>query len=122
MSISRTRVLFSIGFLLMLIFYLKVISAGTCVSFATDATSQPYMSENAAMFSLATISMPIMFFVTYKYAKDTQYYKEENVVVPIHVRKEIGFLERDVAEIEMMKAGACETAKNVDKQATHVSK
>ncbi len=74
------------------------ISAGTCVGFATDATSQPYSNEGGAIFALTTICWPLMWYVVKTYATDTQYFKEENVVVPIHVRKEMGFLEHTNGE------------------------
>ncbi|EXJ73194.1 uncharacterized protein A1O5_02954 [Cladophialophora psammophila CBS 110553] len=73
--------------------FIAWISAGTCVSFATDATAQPYSNEGAAIFALTTICWPILWFVVKNYTTATQYYKEENVVVPIHVRKEMGYLE-----------------------------
>jgi len=69
--------------------YSKVLSASTAVSFGTDATAQPYENENAAFFALATLCWPILFFVAYKYTLDTNYFKEETVVVPVHVRKEL---------------------------------
>jgi hypothetical protein len=53
------------------------------------------MNENAALFSLSILSWPIMFFVTWRYAKDTQYYNEDGVIVPIHVRKEMGYLKSE---------------------------
>lgn len=66
-----------------------VLSSGTAVSFGTDATKQPYENENAAYFALATLCWPILYFVAWKYTTDTNYYQEETVIVPIHVRKEM---------------------------------
>ena len=57
--------------------------------FAMDSTATPYSHENAAIFALSAISFPILLFVTWKYAKDTQYYNEEGVIVPLHVRTEL---------------------------------
>jgi hypothetical protein len=41
--------------------------------------------------------------VTYKYATDTNYFKEAGVIVPIHVRKEMHMAQdQDVATLEGM--------------------
>lgn len=69
--------------------------------FGVDATEQPYENENAAIFALATLSWPIMFFVAWKYTKDTNYMDETDVVVPIHVRKELG-LDADGASAKVL--------------------
>jgi hypothetical protein len=66
-----------------------VLSAGTAVSFGVDATAQPYQNENAAYFALSTLCWPILYFVAWKWTTDTNYFKEESVIVPIHVRKEM---------------------------------
>jgi hypothetical protein len=66
-----------------------VLSAGTAVSFGVDATAQPYENENAAYFALSTLCWPILYFVAWKWTTDTNYFKEESVIVPIHVRKEM---------------------------------
>lgn len=66
-----------------------MLSAGTAVSFGTDATKQPYENENAAWFALATISWPILYFIAWKCTNDTNYFKEEHVIPPVHVRKEL---------------------------------
>jgi hypothetical protein len=66
-----------------------VLSAGTAVSFGVDATAQPYQNENAAYFALTTLCWPILYFVAWKCTTDTNYFKEESVIVPIHVRKEM---------------------------------
>ncbi|RFU31056.1 hypothetical protein B7463_g5272, partial [Scytalidium lignicola] len=48
--------------------FVGLLSAGTAVSFGTDATAQPYENENAAYFALSTLY---------------------TVIVPVHVRKEL---------------------------------
>lgn len=70
--------------------YLLVLSAGTAVSFGVDATSQPYKNENAAYFALSLITWPILYFVVWKYTTPTNYLLEEDVIAPVHVRKELG--------------------------------
>jgi hypothetical protein len=67
----------------------SVLSAGTAVSFACDSTSQPYENENAAFFALTMICWPSLFYVTWMYATATNYFKEEGVIVPVHIRKEM---------------------------------
>ncbi|OAA55294.1 Major facilitator superfamily domain, general substrate transporter [Niveomyces insectorum RCEF 264] len=70
-------------------FLVSWLSAGTAVSFGVDATVQPYENENAGYFALTTICWPILYFVAWKCVNDTNYDKEENVIVPLHVRKEM---------------------------------
>jgi hypothetical protein len=61
------------------------------------------MNENAAFFALTMICWPSLFYVTYKYATDTNYFKEAGVIVPIHVRKEMHMAQdQDVATLEGM--------------------
>ena len=79
-------------------------SAGTAVSFGVDATEPPYRNENAAYFSLATLCWPIMFFIAWKYTKATNYLDEKDVIVPMHVRKEMEI------EIETIASGPGEKA------------
>lgn len=55
-----------------------------------DATSQPYENENAAYFALSLITWPILYFVVWKYTTPTNYLLEEDVIAPVHVRKELG--------------------------------
>lgn len=62
------------------------LSTGTAVSFGVDATEQPYENENAAYFALTTLCWPILYFVAWKYTSDTNYFKEETVIAPLHVR------------------------------------
>lgn len=69
--------------------FVGILSSGTAISFGVDATAPPYENENAAYFSLATICWPILAFVAYKCTTDTNYGTEHDVVVPIHVRKEL---------------------------------
>ena len=67
--------------------FVGVLSSGTAISFGVDATAPPYENENAAYFSLATICWPILAFVAWKCTTDTNYMKEDTVIVPLHVRK-----------------------------------
>ncbi|KIW25919.1 uncharacterized protein PV07_09053 [Cladophialophora immunda] len=76
--------------------YVGVLSAGTSVCFGLNATRIPYQNINGALFALTTLCWPILFFIAYKYATDTNYGKEETVTIPIHVRKELGFDEIDM--------------------------
>lgn len=76
------------------------------MSFGVDATEPPYQNENAAYFALATTSWPIMFFIAWKYTSDTNYLTETEVIVPVHVRQELGIgkeiePERSVSETEV---------------------
>lgn len=64
-----------------------VLSAGTAVSFGTDATAQAYENENAAIFALATLCWPILYFVAWKYTTDTNYFREVDVIAPLHVQQ-----------------------------------
>ncbi|EXJ88510.1 hypothetical protein A1O1_05440 [Capronia coronata CBS 617.96] len=82
-------------------FFVAWLSAGTAVSFGVDATSQPYENENAAYFALATTCWPIMFFIAWKCTTATNYPLEKDVVVPVHVRKELGIDDIDGIEIEV---------------------
>jgi hypothetical protein len=88
------------------------LSAGTAVSFSTDATTQPYKKENAAFFALATLCWPILYFVAYKYTTDTNYYRGESVVVPIHLRSEKGV---DVTANHPISTEASESSKANEK-------
>lgn len=74
------------------------LSAGTAVSFGVDATAQPYENENAGYFALTTLCWPILYFVAWKCTTDTNYLTEGTVIVPIHVRKELGLDGIDVPE------------------------
>ncbi|KAI1622024.1 hypothetical protein EDD37DRAFT_687827 [Exophiala viscosa] len=69
--------------------FVGILSAGTAVSFGVDATAQPYENENGAYFALATLCWPILYFVAWKYLKDTNYLDEDSVIVPLHVRKDL---------------------------------
>lgn len=55
-----------------------------------DATEQPYENENAGYFALTTLCWPILYFVVWKCTSATNYFKEENVIAPMDVRKEVG--------------------------------
>jgi hypothetical protein len=68
--------------------FVSVLSAGTATAFGIDATATNYKSENGAYFALATISFPVMFFVCWKCTTDTNYFKEDDVIAPMHVRLE----------------------------------
>lgn len=70
-----------------------VLSAGTAISFGVDATAQPYENENAAYFALTMLCWPSLYYVIWRYVTDTNYFLEENVIVPIHARKELKFQE-----------------------------
>ena len=66
-----------------------VISAGTAISFGVDATAQPYENENAGLFALATLCWPLLFYVAWNYISETNYFVDEAVIVPMHVREEM---------------------------------
>lgn len=85
------------------------LSAGTAVSFGVDATSPPYENENAAYFALATTSWPIMFFIAWRYTTTTNYLTEKDVIVPVHVREELGI--RGKLQMEPSIAGSEATEK-----------
>lgn len=91
--------------------FVGFLSAGTAVSFGVDATAQPYENENAAWFALATLCWPIMAFVAWKCVTDTNYNKEENVVIPIHMRKKLG-----VSDLEIVQS--VQVADDVEKKAS----
>lgn len=82
--------------------FVGVLSSGTAISFGVDATSQPYENENAAWFALTTICWPILYFVAWNCTTDTNYMREESVVTPVHVRKELGMAD-DSTTIESEK-------------------
>lgn len=92
---------------------LLVLSAGTAISFGVDATAQPYENENAYIFALSLICWPILFFVAYKYTTDTNYLKEENVVVPLHVLREME-LEGKKMDIERTRSVSESGAKTAE--------
>ncbi|KAK5043607.1 hypothetical protein LTR84_011367 [Exophiala bonariae] len=69
--------------------FVGLLSAGTAISFGCDATAQPYENENAAFFALTMLCWPSLFYVVWKYMKDTNYFLEEGVIVPIHARKQL---------------------------------
>ncbi|KAL1867535.1 hypothetical protein VTK73DRAFT_4138 [Phialemonium thermophilum] len=79
-------------------FFVSWLSAGTAISFGVDATAQPYENENAAYFALATLCWPILYFIAWRCISSTNYFKEESVVVPIHVRKDLHLEGVEVAE------------------------
>lgn len=86
------------------------LSAGTAVSFGVDATAPPYQNENAAYFALATTSWPIMFFIAWKYTNATNYLMEDGVIVPIHVRDELGVVKGEEVDADPEKEGDGGTA------------
>lgn len=69
--------------------YFAVLSAGTAVSFGVDATTPSYQVENAYLFALVTLCWPVLYWVAWKFTTNTNYFHEENVVVPTHVREKM---------------------------------
>ncbi|GAB7355475.1 hypothetical protein MBLNU459_g5972t1 [Dothideomycetes sp. NU459] len=86
--------------------FVGILSAGTAVSFGVDATAPPYENENAAYFALATICWPILYYVATKYTTDTNYLKEEGVIVPMDVRKKMHIEGVEVGEDGIVDTGA----------------
>ena len=77
-----------------------MLSAGTAISFGCDASAQPYENENAAFFALTMLCWPSLYYVVWKYINDTNYLIEENVIVPIHTRKELQSREEEAGQIK----------------------
>ena len=74
------------------------LSAGTCVSFGVDSASPPYENENGGYFALSFITWPILYFIAWRFTTETNYLQEGNVVVPVHVREEMGVEGENVEE------------------------
>jgi len=70
-------------------------------SFACDATVQPYENENAAFLDPTMIPWPSLFYITYKYATDTNYLEEGGAIVPIHMRKEMNITALEVMDFDV---------------------
>lgn len=77
------------------------------MSFGVDATSQPYENENAAWFALTTLCWPILYFIAWKCTTDTNYMKEETVVTPVHMRKELAATDvNDLSPVPASESGS----------------
>lgn len=83
------------------------------MSFGVDATSQPYENENAAWFALTTLCWPILYFIAWKCTTDTNYMKEETVVTPVHMRKELAAT--DVNDLSPVPASELESKQDCEK-------
>jgi hypothetical protein len=57
-----------------------VLSAGTAPNF---------QAECGGWFGVTTVSWPILWYIASQYLVDTNYTIEEDVIVPVHVRKEL---------------------------------
>jgi hypothetical protein len=73
------------------------VSAGTAIGFGLNASGISFQRTSAALFAMTTLSWPILLYIANQ-CTDTNYGTEENVIVPIHVRHELGL--DDKKEIE----------------------
>ncbi|OAL35292.1 hypothetical protein AYO20_05343 [Fonsecaea nubica] len=70
--------------------YTGVLSAGAAVSFGINASLLPFENVNGEFFAISTLCRPILYFVVWKTATETSYGTEEDVIVPVHIRQEMG--------------------------------
>lgn len=64
-------------------------SLGLCVSFVFDVKSVTYFTQTIIQFVLYGIGTIVMFAVVYAFVKETNYFEEENVIVPHYVEEKI---------------------------------
>jgi len=79
----------------------------------------PFKNLNAALFALTTLCWPIVYFAGYKYTTDTNYGNEDTVIVPIHVRHELGLEDKDTGN-EMIEPVGADSVQAADPTAKHI--
>lgn len=60
-------------------------SLGLCISFVLDVKSVTYFTQTIIQFVLYGVGTVIMFAVVYVFVKETNYFQEENVIVPLYI-------------------------------------
>lgn len=70
-----------------------MLSAGTAICFGLNASGVNFQNVNGALFALTTLGWPVLYYTVVKHTPDTNYGKEDSVVVPVHLRQELGLVE-----------------------------
>ncbi|OJJ63014.1 hypothetical protein ASPSYDRAFT_86662 [Aspergillus sydowii CBS 593.65] len=78
-------------------------SLGVCAAFAIDARKPQYWVEMAIHLGLYVAAILIMFYVVWSWITDTDYLKEEGVIIPKHVAEEL-IITEGVSEADKTKS------------------
>ncbi len=76
------------------------IAAGECVSFGIDSTLLSFKTEVIVYFTLSAIGIIILYSVCYWKTTETNYFAEENVIVPLQVVKNVRGIRPEIQDGE----------------------
>ena len=68
---------------------------GLAVAFGIDSNSVPFLNEAATYFALLMVGLSLCMISSWKYTTNTEYGKEEGVIVPEGLERFLSRLEED---------------------------
>lgn len=83
------------------------VSLGMCIAFTMDSQNVSYKAQVITQIVLYSLGLISLYTVLVKYIKETNYFSEENVIVPVSVEEEValsGAVPQEVIEHEHEKA------------------
>ena len=78
-------------------------SLGLCICFIMDSQQVTYMRQAIAMFVIYTVGSVSLLYVIIYHMKDSDYFLEEDVVVPVHVLQEKGKVVESIDDVERVE-------------------
>ncbi|GME47572.1 putative membrane transporter protein [Neofusicoccum parvum] len=88
------------------------VSLGMCISFVLDSEGVSYRTQTTVQLVLYVIGLTSLLGVTWFFVKDTNYFLEDNVIVPKHVEEEAvvaGIVPHEAVEHERAKEAEAAT-------------
>jgi hypothetical protein len=67
--------------------YRGTVSLGMCISFTLDAKAVSYKTQVIVQLAVYALALVSLYFVILTYVKETNYFTEENVIVPVAVEE-----------------------------------
>ena len=98
-------------------FFKGTTSLGMCISFVMDAKNVSYMNQLIVQFVLYAVGLTMLIGIIWHYVADTNYFKEDDVIVPHHIEEEAvlaGIIDREQLARERAKERLAETERDYE--------
>ncbi|KAG0649923.1 hypothetical protein D0Z07_4073 [Hyphodiscus hymeniophilus] len=82
------------------------VSLGMCIAFTLDAQTVSYKTQVIIQLVIYAVALCSMYYVLFYYVQDTNYFMEENVIVPVEVEQKavlFGTVDEEVVAKEHLK-------------------
>jgi hypothetical protein len=97
------------------------VSLGMCIAFTLDAKAVSYKNQVIIQLCIYALALCSLYYVIFKYVKETNYFAEENVIVPVSFEEKAlveGLVTEEAVrreqELERIARGLATTTKGVD--------